>query len=626
MKTHFFHKLKNYSADWQIGVFAIVLVTIARLLGAFTSVEWAIFDSFLRLRPEEPKDDEIVLIGINANDLQKLGTYPLPDRTMAQLISRVYDYDPIVVGLANFRDIPIGEGRDELAQLFKKHQNLVAIEKVLSPSIPPPAEAPPNQVGFDDYLIDSDGMVRRTFLGLSQSGKGTDFKFSFSLRLAERYLKQKHNLPLENGIRDRDSMRFDRVEISDFSSRSIRGYHSRELGGLQIFLNYRNSPRFSSLNASEVLNQNSDLEMIRNKIVIIGATDLAGAKLVNTASVRDSLVPSNLRVNPIFGLEYHAHAVSQIIKAVEDDRPFLVTWNCVWDYVWLVFWGCTGIVLGYFTGSSLKSAVIMLVPAGALVAIAYFSLAYFGWWLPIAPSLTVLFICGASYATSTLYQRDRALKERIDERQQTIEQTFNLIHNGPLQTLAGILRGLKENAISQDLLIQKLEGLNQEIRGVGEYLHNEYLTDEESFYLGNGLKLDLKHPIHELFFEVYEQTLERDLKGFQTLKVRIRDFQPIDPAWLTIEIKRELCRFLEEALCNVGKHAINATRLTVMGVWHGRWYSLSVTDNGIGKGRSHRQGKGTEHSVELARKLKGKFIREPTTERGITCEITWPIP
>ncbi|MEP1077012.1 CHASE2 domain-containing protein [Leptolyngbya sp. PL-A3] len=275
MKTHLFHKLKNYSADWQIGVFAVALVAVARFLGAFTSVEWAIFDNFLRLRPEEPRDEEIVLVGIDARDIQKVGTYPIPDRILAQLVSRIYEYDPAVVGLGIFRDTPIGEGRNELIQLLKQHQNFIVIEKLLLPPIPAPSEAPPSQVGFDDYLIDSDGMVRRSFLGLSPSGKVSDFKFSFSIRLAEAYLKRKHHLALENSIRDPWRMRFGSVEIPylqpgnpqkdsplkldglqsflNFRPSSVRGYSSQELGRLQVFLNYRNSKTFSTITFSDVL-------------------------------------------------------------------------------------------------------------------------------------------------------------------------------------------------------------------------------------------------------------------------------------------------------------------------------------------------------------------------------------
>jgi len=625
MKSPLFNKLRNRSADWQVGVVVIFLVALARLLGVFEAVEWSIFDGFLRLRPKEPTDPQVVLVGIDADDLQTIGAYPVPDRDISQLIEQVYRYDPAVVGLSIFRDIPVGEGHADLTRLLQQHPDLVALEKLIPPAISAPSGLGDRQIGFDDYYTDSDGLVRRTFLGLSLTGSGTDFRFSFPLRLAEHYLEERHGLALNNGVRDPVRMRFGEVEIPYINPSATRGYSDEDLSGLQTFLNYRSSDQpFATFSFTDVMSGDLPPEVFENKVVIIGIADPGGARLINTAAVESAFISTGLgsRVSPIFGLEYQAHAASQIIQAVETGRPFITTWSSGWDYLWLAAWGSVGIVLGYLTRSSLKNFAGVIGAMVVLVAIGYSSLAYFGWWLPIAPPLTVLMINGASYAT--LYRRERVFRERVNERQKTIEQTFNLIHNGPLQTLAGILRTLKETDVSQDVLTRKLEDLNQEIRSVGEYLHNEYLTDEESFYLGTGTRLDLKYPIHELFYEVYDQTLERDFTGFQTLKVRVRDFEPLEPPLLSFDKKRELCRFLEEALCNVGKHAIHATRLTVIGAWRDNWYSLSVTDNGMGSQVPHRNGEGTQRCLILARKLKGKFIREPAAQRGIKCELTWP--
>jgi len=624
MKTPLLTTLRNRSADWQIGVAVIVLVAIARFFGIFEAVEWNIFDNFLRMRPQEDGDAQIVLVGIDAADLKAIGSYPVPDRILAELIEQIYQYDPAVVGLNIFRDIPVGEGREELVQLFQQNSNLIITEKLIPPSILPPEDVPEKQVGFNDYFIDADGLVRRAFLGLSLTGRPGDFRYSFSLLLAQHYLEQQHGIMLENGIKNPQRMRFGTVEIPHIPTYKIRGYDPSESGGLQVFLNYRNNASpFALISFSDLFNNSIEPNQLKDKVVIIGNNDPGAPQLINTP-VRSGIIPQGrgTRINSIFGLEYQAHAVSQIINAVREQRPFITTWGSGWDYLWLSFWGIVGILLGYLTGSSWKNFTGVIITMMLLVAIAFISLAYFGWWIPIVPSLAVLVVNGATYAT--LYQRERALRERIDERQQTIEQTFNLIHNGPLQTLAGILRTLQETELARDTLIYKLEGLNQEIRGVGEYLHSEYLTDEESFYLGNGSRLDLKYPVHELFYEVYDETLKRDLKGFQSIKIRIRDFEPIEKPTLSVGTKRELCRFLEEALCNVGKHAINATRLTVIGAWQNNWYSLSVTDNGVGHFHPHRKGKGTQHCITLARELNGKFIREPMPQRGMKCELTWP--
>jgi CHASE2 domain-containing sensor protein len=52
--------------------------------------------------------------------------------------------------------------------------------------VPPPPGIPDKRVGFNDFVLDPDGVIRRNLLFVSD-GKKTSF--SFSLRLALAYLK-----------------------------------------------------------------------------------------------------------------------------------------------------------------------------------------------------------------------------------------------------------------------------------------------------------------------------------------------------------------------------------------------------------------------------------------------------
>ncbi len=141
--------------------------------------------------------------------------------------------------------------------------------------------------------------------------------------------------------------------------------------------------------------------------------------------------------------------------------------------------------------------------------------------------------------------------------------------------------------------------------------------------LGSRQQLDLNIPLHELLYEVFSSTLERkDLPCLQKLKVKIRDFQPIEPNCFTIQQKRALCQFLEEALCNVGKHAVNVTRLSAVGKHLQGYYTLSVKDNGAGI-TSTQENRGTKQCREIAKLLGGEFKRESLEPKGTLCELTW---
>ncbi len=106
--------------------------------------------------------------------------------------------------------------------------------------------------------------------------------------------------------------------------------------------------------------------------------------------------------------------------------------------------------------------------------------------------------------------------------------------------------------------------------------------------------------------------------------MKTRSFDPIKEKNLSTEQKRELCQFLEEALCNVGKHALGAKRIQATGKENQGRYTLSIKDNGCGI-YSNLENKGTKQAINLARKLGGDFKREPVSPRGTLCELTWSL-
>lgn len=223
--------------------------------------------------------------------------------------------------------------------------------------------------------------------------------------------------------------------------------------------------------------------------------------------------------------------------------------------------------------------------------------------------------------------------ERHTIRHKAMEQAFTQIHNGPLQTLAVLQRDVQLNQIPSPELLKRLNELNAEIRAVGRSLTDEnytspvtpeFATEESTLRLGSGSSVDLSLPLHNLLHEVYSLTLKRNLTHFKTIKVKVRNFAPISQPSLTLEMKRDLCLWLEEALCNVGKHAIGVTRIIVTGQQLQDKYILKVEDNGSGlqPGQSRE---GTKLSQLLAKRLGGEFRRESLPKGGVLCELSWKV-
>jgi CHASE2 domain-containing sensor protein len=613
-------RIKEEIAIWRVGVLpgiaVIGLVILVRLLGSMQSLEWLAFDSFLRWRPRESIDKRIVIVGINEQDIRNVGTYPVPDKELAALLIKLQASQPRVIGLDIVRDLPVEPGHAELVKVFKENKNLIAIEKVLPDTINPPKVLPPEQVGFSDQVTDADGKLRRSLLGVPTS---QGYKQALSLRLAATYLEH-DRIILDNGIRDPAAMRFNNTELPRFLPNS-GGYVRTDAGGVQILINFRSGrKRFRILSLNDINSGKYNPEWLRSSIVIVGMTAPSAKDIMNTGAIASTKPAPGL----VYGVELQAHAISQIVSAVLDKRPLLNTWADPWEYVWIISWGFTGIAFARLTKSPVRNILVVFFATIFLGFISYLLL-IFGWWVPLTPAMLVLVLNGVGL--TAFYQYDRAMQARISERQNIIERTFETIHNGPLQTLAKALKRVRDRDLpAQELLPElekELEKLNHELRGVYEFLQREPLSQDSRIYLGRGLELNLRDPIHEVLYQVYSHSLERDFPCFKSLKVTVRTFEPIDERYLGVEQKRGLCRFLEEALCNVGKHAIGVTRLEVTCTKNEGWYILSIVDDGLGI-NSSREGRGTQQFRNLARQLRGKFRRSPLSPRGTLCELSWP--
>ena len=619
-------KFKQKVIIWSVaalpGIVTLVLIILFRLSGALQFLEWVTLDSFLRLRSSEPIEERVVIVGIDEEDIRQIRDYPVPDREIAKLLATLQKYQPKVIGLDIVRDIPVEPGHAELVAAFKDIKNLIAVEKVLPVAIKPPPDLPSEQIGFVDVLSDDDGKVRRALLGANRPENYTRYVFSLPLRLAETYLKAE-GIELSNGIRDREAMRFGSTELPRIFPNS-GGYTRADDFGVQLLLNYRNGrQRFRTLSLRDINdiaagkgNPSVLRDAFGGRIVLIGVTAPSIKDFINTSAIANLRPPGK-----IYGVEFHAHVVSQIVSAVLDGRPVLKTWLQGWEYLWIVGWGVLAIYLGRLNRSPLKNFVYVAAVSLGLVGISY-AFILWGWWIPVVPALLVLVINGV--ILSVFYQYDRFLRSEIEIRQHTIERTFVEIHNGPLQTLANILQHVQDQDLEQNRLLEELKNLNYEIREVGEHLKLEALDREESLRLGSGLILDLKLPIRDLLYEVYSHTLQRNFPCFETLKVKAYSFAPIEKQYLSNEQKRELCQFLEEALCNAGKHAKGVTRLNATGKQKEGWYTLSIKDNGAGI-QSYGKGRGTKQCLNIARKLGGKFQQKSLKEQGTLCELTWPL-
>ncbi|MBW4623889.1 MAG: CHASE2 domain-containing protein [Cyanosarcina radialis HA8281-LM2] len=611
-------KLRQQAKIWRAGALpglaAIACVTLARLTGSLQVLEWMAFDRLLQLRPVESADDRILIVGINERDIKQVGEHPIPDRELAELLQTLQSAKPRAIGLDLFRDTSAGSGRAELSQVLKHSSNLIGIEAALNPNneldVRPPPELPPERVGLADVTIDPDGKLRRSLLASKVDGKT---RYSVSLLLAAMYLKVE-GIELQHGSRASHPIQFNSVLLPRFRS-DTGGYVNAKAGGNQILLNFRaRSQPFRIVSLTDVLTGKVPPNLIRDRIVLIGMTATSVNDTFMTSATKGTLVSNVLndaeQYQLLYGVEYQAHATSQIVSAVLDRRPLIHTWLEGWEYVWIVSWGLLAMALGLMLQSPWKTLSILAASSICLISICYGSMVL-GWWIPMVPALMALWAAGL---TTSLFDRDSRVL--LEQRSLTLKRTYDAVHNGPLQTLAAILRSLDETHGVTPLRWQ-LESLNRELRSVYESMKQELLSDDNRY---------VQTLLPALLYQIYEDTLRRDLPGFSSIKICVPpNFNSLANCPLTLEQKQGLCIFLEEALCNVGKHAIEATRLDVVCTRQQDEWSLQIIDNGVSdlSYSNPHTGRGTDRARELAASLRGKFERRPHSPQGVVCELTW---
>jgi len=610
------------------GSIIVGLVLIARLTGFLQLYEWMALDSFSRNCSPNDIPARVTIVSIDETDLRMFGGFPLADGELAKALRIVNEYKPSAIGIDIFRDLPVGKNNASLIQAFKEIPNIVGIEVALNEkealNVKPPPEIPPQRIGFADVLVDRDGKFRRSLLA-SRDWDG-ELKYSFVTQLAKIYLSSR-GFDFEHGDSVKNPIKFGSIEIPTFEP-NTGGYVNADSNGNQMLVNFCSSQNpLTYIHLRDIIARNFSPEMLRNRAVIFGVT---------AASVKDTLITSALKYTLftsiagqsesmpnqiIYGVEAHGHVLRQILSTVLDKPNFLKTWSNFWEYIWIIIWGIIGVSLSVILQSPWKSLLGIVIICLIHVTLFYLLLTC-GWWVPSVPTCLVFSLAGL---TTSFF--DRGLRVELKQRRDTIERTYEAVHNGPLQTLAVILRSSEED-FSQPILKGQLQDLNVELRNIFEYLQQEATNPNRSLYLKNNLFFDLQNPIYELLYEVYDQTLNQQLPGFSSLQTYISPtFDCFDDRKLNIEQKRGLCLFLQEALCNVGKHANNPTRLDVYCFSRRNFYIFRIIDNGettVNHQQKLREGQGTRQAKAVASQLRGRFRRRKNTPQGTICELIWP--
>ena len=442
--------LWNWRGVWITAPTTAGLVILLRMLGLLQPWEWAAYDQYFRLRPLEPQDKRIVIVGIDEADIRAIGQPIIPDQVYARLLEKLKAMQPRAIGLDIYRDLPVEPGHEKLVQVFKSTPNLIGIQKVVGNNsreavAPPPVLKAKGQVGSNDLIVDADNKIRRDLLFV-QTPQG-EMMPSFGMYLALLYL-EKEGIQIQE-IPGTTDWRLGKTSFNRFQSND-GGYIRADDGGYQVLLNYRGpSNRFTIVPMRDILNDKVPKDWGRDRIILIGGVSETFPDLYFTP-YSSSLLSSPERMA---GVEIHANIASQILSAAVEGRSLLKSWPEPLEWLWILLWATVGGVLswqGRYTGGvthfSIHRAFGPILAGGTLVGSSYIAFVG-GWWIPVIPP--VLALSGSAFVIMAyIAQTARGIRKTFG-RYLTDEVVANLLEHPEGLKLGGERR--KITILTSDL-------------------------------------------------------------------------------------------------------------------------------------------------------------------------------
>jgi len=397
--SKFWHRLWEKVPDLT-GLGAMIIATVltssvllgVRELGGIQRLELIVFDSMMRLRPDEEPDPRLLVVGITEEDIEVHG-WPLSDQVLAQLLGKLQSYQPRLIGLDLYRNVPQPPGHEEFLQQLKA-TNIIAIRDDAGKVGPPPS-MPPEQIGFNDLVADPDGAIRRSLMTFNS--KGTT-QISFSLRLAYSYLESKKISPKTNSS---GQILWGKATFEQLQSNS-GGYKRIDAGGYQILLNYRSGRNLAPVvSVSEILSGSVPREWVQDKIVLIGST------APSLKDVHFTPYSPGENDNPMMpGVIIHGQMLSQMLSAVMDGRPLFWFWPEWVEGWWLIGWAVVGGMVAMFCRHPVILGLTGTAMVGVLVGSCWGIFLQAG-WVPVFSPMMAYLVTGGFVVAHRAYQAGR---------------------------------------------------------------------------------------------------------------------------------------------------------------------------------------------------------------------------
>ncbi len=272
-------------------------------------VNLLVYDLITHGRPApSARDLPITLIGISERDIGAYG-WPLDDGLLCQAIDRLNAAGARAIGLDLYRDKGVGPNQACLRQRFASNPRLVSIFNVAE-GIGPVPSARVQQRGYNDLVLDVDGVVRRDLVHVGGQDEAT-------VTLPMRLLEVGQNSTTLR--RQLEAGRWRNAWLNADSG----GYYRLDASGFQQMLPFLQPGSFKQWSLQQLLNGQVPVAALRGSTVLIGST---------AASLRDVFEVPHTRFRgsaaPMLmpGVELHAQRLAALQALQQPDgRPQIWT-------------------------------------------------------------------------------------------------------------------------------------------------------------------------------------------------------------------------------------------------------------------------------------------------------------
>lgn len=606
-----------------------------RSFGLLQSLEWTAYDLLFLLRPAEPKENRVVIVGWGEEDIQLFEQDTISDHTLLKVLSTIKKQQASIIGLDIVRDIPVAssvlsdqhnqQAYAKLVDFYNSTPNLIGIEKVIPPYFDPPKVlAKKKQVAASDLLTDDDNIIRRAYIYPLEDEKGQiAYIPALGVTLAFDYLankgwKAERIAETSNTIKASNPQTKSQLILEHL--KTFDGSYIRKEEGTKILVNWRKADwhqgksEFTEVSVANIVDGSIPEDIFKDKIVLIGNTAISKADRHFLPIKRwDNKSKSNKegdRRKWDYGVEVHAQIASSVVNAALDGRPLIKSipeWS-EWAMLILTILGIAAIAEKWQKASPLNfcliaigSTVIIISSLKILAIIAFTK----GYWIPIIPSFlgsitTPIVICLAIYIRR-IKQNNEDFKQLIKDLNHSLQNHLSSIR-GNLKTSHSIAQVLAESTNIQETIEEIEENLGEPpFEALKERLDdlvtqtselNKKQENIQKYFNVAYFGKDFFRFQPTFFNDFIHTTIQKNIAVKQSqYKIRIELRENYDPLIKEINIHRDSMISVLENLIDNAYYAIKSKiherpehrgNINIQTRKINKKIELSIEDNGIG--------------------------------------------